>query len=144
MTTRPRTPCAAAPALLAATLLTLLLTGCAGGGQPWGAMPQNIPAPDLSGLKNLPAVLDAGSTAGSHRLAERVRSALSTQPELAGADLRIDVFEGGLVILNGQPATSAERELALRTIRSVAGVRDVVDRTATARPSPAARPAPER
>ena len=104
----------------------LALAGCSGG-TPWGATPQNIPLPRL---ENIPAELDAGSTAGSQRLAERVRATLQAAPRLAGANLRVEGLEGGLIVLSGSLPTAADRDLARQTVQKVAGVRDVVDRMA--------------
>lgn len=101
-----------------------LLTGCTGG-TPWGATPQNIRLPRI---ENIPATIEAGTTAGAQRLAERVRAALNSEPRLAGSNLQVEGFEGGVIILSGAPTSSAERELALQTARQIPGVRDVVDR----------------
>ena len=111
-----------------ASALTGLLSACTGG-TPWGAMPERIeiPVPDL---RKAPEVWDgaSGSTAGAQRVADRVRAALAAQPALAGSNLGVDTYEGGVVILSGQLANPADRALAVQTARSVAGVRDVVDR----------------
>ena len=104
-----------------------LLGGCQGG-TPWGATPQQIPLPPLPRLENLPAHAEAGTTAGAQRIAERVRAALAAEPRLAGAQLGVEGFEGGVMILSGNLPSAAERPLALQTARSIAGVRDVVDR----------------
>ena len=118
------------PALLLAGAAALsLLAGCGTGGTPWGATPTRIeiPVPDL---RKAPEVWDgaSGSTAGAQRVADRVRAALAAQPALAGSNLGVDTYEGGVVILSGQLANPADRALAVQTARSVAGVRDVVDR----------------
>ncbi|WP_423457031.1 BON domain-containing protein [Ottowia sp. VDI28] len=105
---------------------TLLLAGCSGG-TPWGATPQNIPVPHI---ENIPAVMDAGTTAGAQRLAERVRAKLAAEPRLANSNLRVEGFESGVIILNGSPPSAEERSLAVQTARQVPGVRDVVDRMA--------------
>ena len=112
--------------LAALGVAVAFLTGC-NGGTPWGATPQNIPLPRI---ENIPAVLDAGSTAGAQRLAERVRATLASEPRLASSNLQVDVFESGVVILSGTPPSSSERSLALQTAQQVPGVRDVVDRMA--------------
>ena len=112
----------AAASLLAAALLT---TGCAGG-TPWGATPQNWPQVTLPRVEEIPAHVDAGTTAGSQRLAERVRAALAAQPTLAG--VRVEGLEGGLIVLSGALPSPADRPLAVQTARQVVGVRDVVDR----------------
>lgn len=101
-----------------------LLAGCTGG-TPWGATPQSIRLPRI---ENIPATMEAGTTAGAQRLAERVRAALNSEPRLAGSNLQVEGFEGGVIILSGAPTSSAERELALQTARQIPGVRDVVDR----------------
>ena len=114
----------------AATLacaLAALLAGCEGG-TPWGATPQQIPLPPLPLLEQLPAHIEAGTTAGAQRLAERVRAALAAEPRLAGATLDVQGFEGGVMVLTGQLPSAAERALALQTARGVTGVGDVVDR----------------
>ena len=114
----------------AATLacaLAALLAGCEGG-TPWGATPQQIPLPPLPRLEQLPAHIEAGTTAGAQRLAERVSAALAAEPRLAGATLDVQGFEGGVMVLTGQLPSAAERALALQTARSVTGVGDVVDR----------------
>ena len=118
------------PALLLAGAAALpLLPGCGPGGPPSGATPTRIaiPVPDL---RKAPEVWDgaSGSTAGAQRVADRVRAALAAQPALAGSNLGVDTYEGGVVILSGQLANPADRALAVQTARSVAGVRDVVDR----------------
>ncbi len=115
--------------LLAGAAAASLLAGCGTGGTPWGATPTRIeiPVPDL---RRVPEVWDgaSGSTAGAQRVADRVRSALSAQPALAGARIAVEGYEGGLIILSGPLASPADRALATQTARSVAGVRDVVDR----------------
>lgn len=119
-----------APLLGAATALSLL-TACGSGGTPWGATPTQleIPVPDL---RKAPEVWDgaSGSTAGAQRVADRVRAALAAQPALAGSQLGVEGYEGGVIILSGQLANPADRALALQTARGVTGVRDVVDRMA--------------
>ncbi|WP_028601990.1 BON domain-containing protein [Ottowia thiooxydans] len=105
----------------------VLLAGCSGG-TPWGATPQHIPLPRID---NIAATLDAGSTAGSQRLAERVRTTLAAEPRLASSSLRVEGLEGGVIVLNGSPPGASERDLAVQTARKVAGVRDVVDRMAS-------------
>ncbi len=115
---------------LAASLgaLTLLLGGCAGG-TPWGATPQRIeiPVPDLSKAGE---VFDgvSGSTQGSLRVAQRVRSALAAQPSLSGLPLQVEGLEGGLIVLSGSVPGASERQLAVQTARQVTGVTNVVDR----------------
>ena len=108
--------------------LALLLAGC-NGGTPWGATPQRIeiPVPDLS---KAPEVFDgvSGSTAGSQRVAQRVRSAIAAQPSLAGLPLQVEGLEGGLIVLSGSVPSGSERQLALQTARQVTGVTNVVDR----------------
>ncbi len=120
----------ARPALLLGAAAALsLLTACGSGGTPWGATPTHleIPVPDL---RKAPEVWDgaSGSTAGAQRVADRVRSALAVQPALAGSNLGVEGYEGGVIILSGQLADPADRALALQTARGVTGVRDVVDR----------------
>ncbi len=113
---------------LSAACAAALLAGCQGG-TPWGATPQRIdvPVPDLG---KVPEVWDgaSGSTAGAQRVAERVRAALAAQPALAGSQLGVEGYEGGLIVLSGQLAKPADRALAVQTARGVTGVRDVVDR----------------
>ena len=113
-----------------ATALTGLLSACTGG-TPWGAMPERIeiPVPDL---RKAPEVFDgvSGSTQGSLRVAQRVRSALAAQPSLAGLNLQVEGLEGGLVVLSGAVPSASERQLALQTARQVTGVTSVVDRLA--------------
>ena len=113
--------------LLPAACAAALLAGCQGG-TPWGATPQQIPLPPLPRLENLPAHVEAGTTAGAQRIADRVRAALAAEPRLAGAPLGVEGFEGGVIVLSGTLPSAAERPLALRTARGIAGVRDVVDR----------------
>lgn len=111
--------------LLACTCcITALLAGCSGG-TPWGATPQNIPLPRI---ENIPAAMEAGTTAGAQRLAERVRAALNAETQLSGSNLRVEGFEGGVIILSGAPSSLEQRELAVKTARQIPGVRDVVDR----------------
>lgn len=105
---------------------SVLLAGCTGG-TPWGATPQSIPVPHI---ENIPAVLDAGTTAGAQRLVERVRAKLASEPRLASSNLGVEGIEGGVIVLSGSPPSSTERNLALQTARQVPGVRDVVDRMA--------------
>ena len=111
--------------------LAWLLAGCTGG-TPWGATPERIeiPVPDL---RKAPEVFDSvsGSTQGSLRVAQRVRSALSAQPGLAGAALQVEGLEGGLIVLSGAVPSPNERQLALQTARQVTGVTHVVDRLTT-------------
>lgn len=115
-------------ALLAPFSALALLGGCTGG-TPWGATPQRIeiPVPDLS---HAGEVFDgvSGSTQGSLRVAQRVRSALAAQPGLAGLPLQVEGLEGGLVVLSGTVASPTERQLAVQTARQVSGVTNVVDR----------------
>ena len=111
---------------LAGLCCATLLAGCSGG-TPWGATPQNIPLPRI---ENVPAILDAGTTAGAQRLADRVRAALAAQPQLASSDIRVEGLESGVIVLHGSPPSDAERQLAVQTARQVAGVREVVDRMA--------------
>ena len=59
-------------------------------------------------------------------LAERVRVALGAQPALA--DVRVEGYEGGLIILLGAVPSPADRTQAVQTARQVVGVREVVDR----------------
>ena len=108
-----------------------LLAGCQGG-TPWGATPQQIPIPEvrLPDLSAVPAHVEASTTAGAQRLAERVRAALLAQPSLGGTAWQVDGLEGGLIVLGGAPANPAQRQLALQTARQVPGVREVVDRMA--------------
>ena len=120
-TPAPCRPRAAAPLLAACALLA----GCAGG-TPWGATPQNWPQVPLPRLEQIPAHVEAGTTAGSLRLAERVQAALATQPALAG--VQVEGLEGGLVVLSGALSSAAERAQAVQTARQVVGVREVVDR----------------
>ena len=103
---------------------TRRFAGCTGG-TPWGATPQSIPLPHI---ENIPAVLDAGTTAGAQRLAERVRARLAAEPRLASSNLRVEGFESGVIVLSGSPPSAAERSLAVQTTRQVPGVRDIVDR----------------
>ena len=109
-------------------MLALLLGGCTGG-TPWGAMPERIeiPVPDL---RKAPEVFDgvSGSTQGSLRVAQRVRSALTAQPSLASLSLQVEGLEGGLIVLSGAVPSPSERSLALQTARQVTGVTNVVDR----------------
>ena len=112
---------------LSAACAAALLAGCQGG-TPWGATPQQLPLPPLPKLESIPAHAEAGTTAGAQRIAERVRAALAAEPRLAGAQLGVEGFEGGVMILSGNLPSAAERPLALQTARSIAGVRDVVDR----------------
>ena len=81
-------------------MLALLMGGCTGG-TPWGAMPERIeiPVPDL---RKAPEVFDgvSGSTQGSLRVAQRVRSALTAQPSLASLSLQVEGLEGGLIVLS--------------------------------------------
>ncbi len=116
---------------LAGVAALSVLSGCGTGGTPWGATPTRIeiPVPDL---RKVPEVWDgaSGSTAGAQRVADRVRAALSAQPALAGSRIAVEGYEGGLIILSGQLSSPADRTLATQTARSVAGVRDVVDRMA--------------
>lgn len=111
--------------------LAWLLTGCTGG-TPWGATPERIeiPVPDL---RKAPEVFDgvSGSTQGSLRVAQRVRSALSAQPGLAGSAVQVEGLEGGLIVLSGAVPSANERQLALQTARQVTGVTNVVDRLTT-------------
>ena len=81
--------------------------------------------PDLS---KAPEVFDgvSGSTAGSQRVADRVRSALAAQPSLTG--VQVEGLEGGLIVLSGRVPSPNERQLAVQTARSVTGVTNVVDR----------------
>ena len=119
----PRTlPAVACSMVMGATLLT---AGCTGG-TPWGATPQNLPQVNLPRLENIPAHIDAGTNAGAQRLAERVRVALGAQPALA--DVRVEGYEGGLIILSGAVPSPADRTQAVQTARQVVGVREVVDR----------------
>lgn len=115
--------------LLTGALAATLLAGCQGG-TPWGATPREIPVPDirLPNLEAIPAHVEAGTTAGSQRLAERVRAALAAQPSLSGAQLAVEGYEGGVIILSGTLASATDRPLAIQTARQVLGVRDVVDR----------------
>ena len=78
----------------------------------------------------MPAHIEAGTTAGAQRIAERVRAALAAQPRLAQAGLRVQGLEGGVMVVEGTVASPDDRALALATARQVAGVRDVVDRMA--------------
>ena len=103
----------------------LLGAGCTGG-TPWGATPQTLPQVTLPRLENIPAHVDAGTNAGAQRLAERVRSALGAQPGLS--DVRVEGYEGGLIILSGTVPSPADRAQAVQTARQVVGVREVVDR----------------
>ena len=109
-------------------MLALLMGGCTGG-TPWGAMPERIeiPVPDL---RKAPEVFDgvSGSTQGSLRVAQRVRSALTAQPSLADLSLQVEGLEGGLIVLSGAVPSPNERSLALQTARQVTGVTNVVDR----------------
>ena len=109
-------------------MLALLMGGCTGG-TPWGAMPERIeiPVPDL---RKAPEVFDgvSGSTQGSLRVAQRVRSALTAQPSLASLSLQVEGLEGGLIVLSGAGPSPSERSLALQTARQVTGVTNVVDR----------------
>lgn len=109
-------------------MLALLMGGCTGG-TPWGAMPERIeiPVPDL---RKAPEVFDgvSGSTQGSLRVAQRVRSALTAQPSLADLSLQVEGLEGGLIVLSGAVPSPSERSLALQTARQVTGVTNVVDR----------------
>lgn len=103
----------------------LMVAGCTGG-TPWGATPQNLPQVNLPRLENIPAHIDAGTNAGAQRLAERVRVELGAQPALA--EVRVEGYEGGLIILSGAVTSPADRTQAVQTARQVVGVRDVVDR----------------
>ncbi|MFT4195892.1 BON domain-containing protein [Ottowia sp.] len=105
-----------------------LLAACQGG-TPWGATPQQIPLPKVPRLEEIPAHVEAGTTAGAQRIAERVRAALAAEPGLAGAQLGAEGFEGGVIVLSGTLPSADARALAVRTARGIAGVRDVVDRT---------------
>ena len=107
---------------------TVLALAACSGGTPWGATPQNLPLPRL---ENIPATLDAGSTAGSQRLADRVRATLVAEPRLAGANLRVEGLEGGVIVLSGSVPSATDRDLAKQTVQKVPGVRDVVDRIVT-------------
>lgn len=123
------TASSARPALAAfAGAFALLLCGC-NGGTPWGATPERIeiPVPDLS---KVPEVFDgvSGSTQGSLRVAQRVRSALAAQSSLAALPLQVEGLEGGLIVLSGAVPSPNERQLALQTARQVTGVTNVVDR----------------
>jgi len=115
----------ATPLLIIAT--AALLAGCQGG-TPWGATPQQIPLPPMPRLEQIPAHVEAGTTAGAQRIAERVRAALAAEPRLAGAQLSVEGFEGGVIVLGGTLPGADLRPLAVQTARGIAGVRDVVDR----------------
>ena len=123
----PRIPSPSRVGLLAACASMVLLAGCQGG-TPGGATPQNLPQISLPSMEKVTAYVDAGTTAGSQRLAERVRDALLGEPRLAGASLGVQGFEGGLIVLSGSLPSAAARPDALQTARSVNGVREVVDR----------------
>ena len=117
------------PILIASVgMLALLMGGCTGG-TPWGSMTERIeiPVPDL---RKAPEVFDgvSGSTQGSLRVAQRVRSALTAQPSLASLSLQVEGLEGGLIVLSGAVPSPSERSLALQTARQVTGVTNVVDR----------------
>ena len=109
------------------TAATALLTACQGG-TPWGATPQQIPLPQVPRLEEIPAHVEAGTTAGAQRIAERVRAALAAEPGLASAQLSVEGFEGGVIVLSGTLPRADARPLAVRTARGITGVRDVVDR----------------
>ena len=113
--------------ILSLLLLPALLAACQGG-TPWGATPQQIPLPPMPKLEDVSAHVEAGTTAGAQRIADRVRAALAAQPQLAGAPLGVEGFEGGVIVLSGALPHADARPLALRTARGIAGVRDVVDR----------------
>ena len=113
----------AALALAACTMLA----ACSGG-TPWGATPQNLPQINLPSVEVVSARIDAGTNAGAQRLAERVRNALLGQSALAGAQLGVEGFEGGLIVLSGRLADAGQRALVLSTTRQVPGVGDVADR----------------
>ncbi|MFT3779543.1 MAG: BON domain-containing protein [Ottowia sp.] len=115
------------PSLLLSALAAALLTACQGG-TPWGATPRQIPLPQVPRLEEIPAHVEAGTTAGAQRIAERVRAALAAEPGLAGAQLGVEGFEGGVMVLSGTLPSADARVLAVRTARGIAGVRDVVDR----------------
>lgn len=126
----PSTASSRSRAALALAGAAALLAACAGG-TPWGATPQHIPVlPPLPRLEQVPAHIEAGTTAGAQRIAERVRDALAAQPRLAQAGLRVQGLEGGVMVVEGTVASPDDRALALATARQVAGVRDVVDRMA--------------
>ena len=112
--------------LLGSTAITLL-AGCQGG-TPWGATPQNLPQLSLPSVEKVTAYVDAGTTAGSQRLAERVRDVLMASRRLDGANLGVQGFEGGLIVLSGTLPDAAARPVAMEQARSVTGVREVVDR----------------
>lgn len=113
--------------LLGMALGCALLGAACSGGSPWGATPQNWPQVKLPTPEQAGAYVDAGTTAGSQRLAARVRAALAAQPALAG--VQVEGLEGGLVVLSGAVPSAADKPLAVQTARQVLGVREVVDRT---------------
>ena len=113
--------------LLPSALAAALLAACQGG-TPWGATPQQIPLPPMPKLEDVSAHVEAGTTAGAQRIADRVRAALAAEPQLAGAQLGVEGIEGGVIVLSGALPNASARPLAVRTARSIAGVRDVVDR----------------
>ncbi|MFV0679707.1 BON domain-containing protein [Ottowia sp.] len=127
----PRTPAIRGLVLCALALTTL--AACSGG-TPWGATPQNLPQVNLNlpSVENISARIGASTNTGSQQLAERVRGTLMGQSALAGAQLGVEGFEGGLIVLSGQLAHADQRALALSATRSVPGVGDVVDRMTTA------------
>lgn len=106
---------------------TAALSACTGG-TPWGATPQNLPQINLPSVEVVSARVDASTNAGAQRLAERVRNALLGQSALAGAQLGVEGFEGGLIVLSGRLADAGQRALVLSTTRQVPGVGDVADR----------------
>lgn len=120
--------------ILAIALGTAALAGCQGG-TPWGATPQQAPLPQLDNiaaqLNDVAVQFEADTTAGAQRVADRVRAALAAEPRLSGAQLGVDGFEGGVIVLSGTVPSAAEQELALQTARGIAGVRQVVDRMHT-------------
>lgn len=106
--------------------------------------------PDVSRVVNqiqvtpgtAPAALPAGRTIGEsvddHALEMQVRLALSLRRELKGTDLAVKAYRRE-VILSGEVASQAQRELALQTARDTGSVGAVVDRIQVrAAPVPAA------
>lgn len=99
-------------------LAVTMMAGCAGGGYGRGDNFGPVPGYDR----------ETARQAHEQDLERRVMAALSADPRVGAADLKVQSQGDGVVMISGSPANGiAGRTLALRIAQQVPGVRSVIN-----------------
>ena len=100
-------------------------------GQPPQSTPPTFPEGQQSPGQTMPpdqrAPAPTPEATSSEQIQQQITQQFSTEPKLAGMNIRADVDEASIVIA-GTVDTAEQRELAMRIAKSHAGDRNVVDK----------------